>query len=689
MARMRSVGIGWVLAAILAVIYLALPESDDSPARPRHNDDDEKSIAITDVLPSDPAPGSVIVVRYTGHAGRVPTHAWLGKIPLELIAEQSRSVVARLPNDQPLGPAKLRLGWGAERSKGYELVIKAINWQKPFRNLCGGLALLILGVQILARGSRGVVGIGGAQRVTKLASSRLAALSFGATIGIGMQSTTAAAGLLAGGVGSRVLPVVSAAALYLGAQLGTALAPLVAGSVTEPRWGGIVIAMGTIVLGLAADRRTKALARLLLGIGMVAFGVQVLRPGFEPIVSNPTLLAAIDQLTPQGLPSLLATTLLGALLVALFQGPAPVLVLALGVAETTGHSNVRTTLVMLAGSGLGAGLGALLTLPGGADSRKLAQLSLLAGALNTVFALVTVDLFDWLASRLVAGNDLSLRWGKHLLPSASWQIAVAFALSQLSAAALLIPSLPHLQRILSSRPKARPATGVPEPLPAAAVSRGLAEALAAQSRALPAVFALAVRGARFEGRKAELQLNSAHASLRDLFDGPVPNLPLSQEGVKLGRLSLACLQLQRSLEQVLRQAERFTESRFVDEAEGTRLETLSERDENMLCEMHGLIADGLETLRSGLQHGALPDPDGVRAREIHMNSVEARARRTLLLELIKHHDSSSSLRLIELSDAYEAAGNQLYRMAELLSDDHDVSDAPPAPTSSIPAKTLN
>ena len=52
--------------------------------------------------------------------------------------------------------------------------------------------------------------------------------------------------------------------------------------------------------------------------------------------------------------------LLGAGLVAALQGPAPVLVLMLAVAHTTGHRDLRTMLAMLAGSGLGAALSALL-----------------------------------------------------------------------------------------------------------------------------------------------------------------------------------------------------------------------------------------------------------------------------------------------------------------------------------------
>ena len=56
--------------------------------------------------------------------------------------------------------------------------------------------------------------------------------------------------------------------------------------------------------------------------------------------------------------------------------PAPVLVILLGFAQTTGHGDLRTSLAILSGSGLGASIGALLAIPSGPRGRRLAQLHL-------------------------------------------------------------------------------------------------------------------------------------------------------------------------------------------------------------------------------------------------------------------------------------------------------------------------
>ena len=394
--------------------------------------------------------------------GPTTTHAlrvFAGKTELELLARRPGSVVARLPADIDFGRAKLRVADGDQRSKPYDLRIKAQNWRKPFRGLVGGLALLALGIGVLARGVRESVGLGSARRLALLARNTPAALGFGTAVGAVVQSTTAAAGLLAGLVTSNLLAVTPAAVAFLGAQLGAATAPLLITGFLDPREGLLAIAVGVLWLGLASDRRATALGRFVLGAGLIAFGLHVLRPAFEPFVADNTLIPFIAHLRADGIGGLVTCALLGAALVAAFQGPAPVVVLVLSIAQTTGHLDLRTALAILAGSALGAAIGALLTTPAGARSRRLVQLHLLLGVAGTILALATVRVWSMLADHLVAGSPHDVEWGKRvLLPNMGKHFGIAFALSQVAIALVLAPCIPLLARALARLfPEAVPA----------------------------------------------------------------------------------------------------------------------------------------------------------------------------------------------------------------------------------------
>lgn len=671
LAKGQRAAVVWLLCASLLAVYGLVPEGEEpEPTRQvsvAESDGEPRALTILNVAPGSPAAGSVITVRYEATDPDAQPELRLGKqTPLRVLASRPGSLLAQLPDHLPYGAIKLRLVQGSERSKSYELHIEPFNWRKLLRNACGGLALLIMGVSVLGRGVRGVLSVANAQRVAALTRSRWLLLGAGALLGAGMQSTTAAAGLLAGAVGSRVLSITAGASLFLGAQLGTALAPWLFGSITGPRSGLMAIAVGVLALSLSLDRRGRSISQLLVGAGLVAFGVQVLRPGFEPFASSPLLLAAFDRIAPDGVLGGVIAVLLGALLVAVLQGPAPVLALALGVAETTGHENLRTTLFMLAGTGLGAALGALLILPGGVQSRRLLELSLVAGLCNTLVSLVTIDGFAYLTSRWSAlSPHIGLRLGKHTLPDVSWQIAAAFALSQLFAAWLLVPLLPYLERRVAAlrawwQRRTEPAPSSADAL--AAISGNLLSALEAQQRALPSMFELAATGARSSGVSAELALKESRETLMGLLSGPLAAVTPSDGGVILGKLVLSSLQLQRSLENALRTAEQLTESRLAGNGTHAALSVGT----TTLRPMHELLCEGLSQLIQQLRHGGPCDADDARGREIEMNRLEARTRVATLAHFRSAAQIGESLPLLALSDAYEVAGNQLFRMSEVL-----------------------
>jgi hypothetical protein len=82
--------------------------------------------------------------------------------------------------------------------------------------------------------------------------------------------------------------------------------------------------------------------------------------------------------------------------------------------------------------------------------------------------------------------------------------------------------------------------------------------------------------------------------------------------------------------------------------------------------MHVLFAEGLTALAATLDNRQTVDMDQARAREIGMNGLEARARDALLASDRASGAVRIHLAVLELVDAYEAAANQVYRLAEAL-----------------------
>jgi hypothetical protein len=153
--------------------------------------------------------------------------------------------------------------------------------------------------------------------------------------------------------------------------------------------------------------------------------------------------------------------------------------------------------------------------------------------------------------------------------------------------------------------------------------------------------------------------------LEGLVAGPVLLLAKDGEGGLLGRTAFGCLQLQRALDGVHRQAERLIDRRVALSSDA-EARLLPEGDANTLRQLHSLLGEGVEALTASLEQRSAADLDLARAREIHMNGLEARARAAVMsgereAAIVRMH-----LAVLGLVDAYEAAGNQVYRLSEAL-----------------------
>lgn len=682
--RVRN-ALAWLLGLGLVIVYLLLPDPEDVLGSSGKDERDETDrLEILSVSPPDPFPGSSLRIVYEGLPEGAPLHVYAGKSELPVLARRDGEVVARLPSELAVGTLKIKLAAAevvddfddlprAQRSKSFHVRVKAPNLRKVFRSLIGGIALIVLGIALMARGVRESTGLDAARAMTRAARLRSVAYGFGAVTGALVQSTTSAAGVLAALFSSGVLPLGAAALAFLGAQCGAAVAPLLVTGLMEPREGLVAVAIGVLWIGLALDRRASALGRLMLGVGFVAFGLQILRPAFEPFVSDPMLVAVADHLRADNPLDIALCALIGSCLIALLQGPAPLIVLMLAVAQTTGRWDLTTALALLSGTGLGSSVAALLTASAGTGARKLARLHLWLGAGSTLLAASTVGLFSALAERVLGlePSSLVLRAPLHEL---GLPLALAFGASQLTTAALLSFAAPRIAAELARAPRASVSPRAPERAGSGpdegALSNALDHVLALQQSALDALSVLAQTGARSFGRRAEHALAEARAALATLVKGQLVEITPEQGQ---GGVTFASLQLQHALESLLARAERGIEARIAHPE--TRELATPWDDQLVLRELHELVSEGLSATRACLAQRELPDLDLARAREIKINRLESHARRmprdaSATPQLIEQH-----LHMLRVIDAYEVVGNHVYRLTEAMGQSHDALPA--------------
>jgi hypothetical protein len=655
-----------VVGAILLTAYLHLPD----PSAPITSVDNDTSavsserLEIVDVRPLDPTPNSAVVIRYVG-AGEAQG-ASLGKEPMSILERPPGALVARLPADIGPGYRKVRVHDLDGRSKPFRIKVEAVDWRKRFRNLVGGLALVLFGLELLSRAVREATGLDSAAKFARIAVRRDASFVFGGLVGALVQSTSSVAGLLGALVASNLLGLTAAGAALLGAELASGVAPFLLTSVVAPNEGLIAVALGVVWMRFATDRRQKALGRLVLGAGVMAFGLHVLRPGFEPLLSEPLLITLLDGFQGHGLVPTLNCVALGVGLAALLQGPAPVLLLVVSLAETTGLWDFRSAMTVVAGSGFGAALAATLALPRASHEKGLGILNLCVGLTTTLVVAVGVPVWCSLSDWLVRGYPHQMDWGERvLLPNIGLHLVLAFAIAQISASLLVLPIIPALSRRLELRyERKRRARGGDGARFLERLHEGLSHVLRAERRALDPIAELALSGKRSLSRLAEREIAAARSALDSILTAPAS--PRDKLGAdELQRALLNCLQLHSAIEMLLRETDRLVEARLTTaHAEPS----LPPEEQAALREMQRLLGDGLDDLIGSLSSGIPLDIDQSRAREIRLNSVEAELRSSLSLDRLEVSQRHVELGVLSWAGTCELAGNHVYRLGQTLRD---------------------
>ena len=659
--RLRTVT-RWTLTVVLIALAIAEGGPDEDRPVPEASDDATTStLKITSISDANVSPGDAIIVSFSGATDTPPLEARLAKRPTEIVVREPGSAVIRVPSDLPYGKAALRLHQGSQKSKAWDVQVRASNYRKLLGRLIGGLALFVFGLGMLALGVRGLAGRRVRTLLGKLTERPVRAVGVGVLVGGLTQLTSSAAAFTVSLVEARLLAVASAVPIFVGAQLGASItgALLPVGLTRESL---LVIAIGVLWSRLATDRRATAIAKIVLGAGLMLYGLHLLQTGVEPLVSSPRVLPYLGYLRGDGFDAQLACAASGALLAIVLQGPGPVYVLVIGLAQTTGALPLANALAILAGTNLGAALGmAMVAWQSERGAHPLARPQVLFGATATIAALAMLPVWTAIATAVVGGAAGTSASGHHVVEAhIAWRLAIGFAGSQLVVTAAWLAALPALAR-RTRRPGA--ASGAPADPAAIAdivvdARRELAKILERQRFAADVAFETSCAGDRTRAVESEAALGEA----RRLLEARLATLGRSEVAAAAEPLmptAVATLQLQRVVEQLVAVAELGVER-------GLRLST---DEQARLRGMAELARESFDAAITAIDHSVPADLEAAGAREIRMNQLEAEGR-TVTTRARRATNDSAAIRvsIAELIDSYEHVGNHLYRLAKTLAD---------------------
>jgi len=265
----------------------------------------------------------------------------------------------------------------------------------------GGLALFILGMRTMSEGLQKVSGERLRRLLEKGTGNRLAAPLIGSCLASLLQSGSAASVLVVGFVNAGLLSLYQALGVLLGTGIGTTLAiQIIAFRISALALPAITV--GVFLSFFSRSRNLAQLGGLLLGVGLVFFGLSILEGASLPL-SESAIMAGLHE----GLVSVrIAAVLLGALLTFVVQSGSATLGIVIALASA-GVLPYDAAIAMVIGEVAGAALIPLIASIGGSQAAKRAVIIYLAinwGAI--ALGLIFFPLF-LRAVELLSPGDLS------------------------------------------------------------------------------------------------------------------------------------------------------------------------------------------------------------------------------------------------------------------------------------------
>ncbi|GAB4180170.1 MAG: Na/Pi cotransporter family protein [Geothermobacteraceae bacterium] len=265
--------------------------------------------------------------------------------------------------------------------------------------LLGGLGLFLYGMRILSTGLQKLSGTRLRKILTALTGNRVVGALVGALVTVAVQSSSAVSVMLVGLVNAGLVTLVQAIGVIIGVNVGTTLtAQLLAFPLTGLALPAIGI--GAIVSLISRNRKYAYYGEVLLGLGLVFFGLGLMKQAFDPVKGSAEF---VQFLTMVGDNRLLAVAV-GALVTMMLQSSTATIGLTL-VLASSGLLDFQGSVALILGENIGTTVTANIAAIGaGVDARRAALSHLMFNLIGVACMLMLFPFFTWLVDWITPGN---------------------------------------------------------------------------------------------------------------------------------------------------------------------------------------------------------------------------------------------------------------------------------------------
>ena len=308
----------------------------------------------------------------------------------------------------------------------------SIDWLDMGKGLFGGLALFLFGMEMMSGALKSALGSQMKVLLGKLTRTRFMAVLTGAFVTAVVQSSSVTTVLVVGFVSAGMMSMAQSVGVIMGANVGTTVtAQIVAFKVEEAAlW---MVAIGFLMVFAAKRERVKHYGSMLMGLGLIFFGMGLMGDSMHPLRSYPPFLDLMSRMDNP-----FFAILVGAAFTALVQSSSATTAIVITMAGQ-GLISLEAGIALAFGANIGTCVTALLASLG--KPREAVRAAAVHVVFNVAGVLIWLPLISVLAGWVVAisPTHAELEGTARLAAEVPRQIANAHTVFNIANTLIFIP----------------------------------------------------------------------------------------------------------------------------------------------------------------------------------------------------------------------------------------------------------
>ncbi|MBN1765444.1 MAG: phosphate ABC transporter substrate-binding protein PstS family protein [Sedimentisphaerales bacterium] len=235
----------------------------------------------------------------------------------------------------------------------------------------GGLGIFLLGMKNMSEGMQAVAGAKLRKLINAITNNRLIACGVGTLVTCLIQSSSVTTVMVVGMVNAGIMNLVQAIGVILGANIGTTITGWIL-VLKIGKYGLPLIGFSVFFYLFSKKDKVRYTASLLVGLGMVFYGLQLMKSGFAPLKNMPEFEIWFSRFSPESYFGVIKCCLSGAILTAIVQSSSATLGITMALAAT-GVIDFPTAAALVLGENIGTTITAWLASLGASPNAKRAS----------------------------------------------------------------------------------------------------------------------------------------------------------------------------------------------------------------------------------------------------------------------------------------------------------------------------